>query len=58
MDLVIIASTMCFLLLAASFAAVFARLISRNRVPLRIDDSDLILSPNRYRVAERLLWGS
>jgi hypothetical protein len=55
MDLVIIAITLCFLLLAAGFAAVFARLISRDRVALPIVESDPIFSPNRYRMVERLL---
>jgi hypothetical protein len=55
MDLLIIAITVCFLLLAAGFAAVFARLISRERIGLPIDESDPIFSPNRYRVVERLL---
>jgi len=55
MDLVIIAITVCFLLLAAGFAAVFARLISHERTALPIDESDPIFSPNRYRVVERLL---
>src|SRR5205085_8112575 len=55
MDLVILMITVCFLLLAAGFAAVFARLISRDRVALPLDESDPIFSPNRYRVVERLL---
>jgi hypothetical protein len=55
MDLVIIAITVGFLLLAAGFAAVFARLISRDRIGLPISESDPIFSPNRYRVVERLL---
>ena len=55
MGLVIIAISVCFLLLAAGFAAVFARLISRDRIDLPISESDPIFSPNRYRVVERLL---
>lgn len=55
MDIVIIASTICFLLLAVVFAAVFARLISRGRVDAAIFESDDIFSPNRYQVVERLL---
>ena len=55
MDLVIIAITVCFLLLAAGFGVVFARLISRDRIALPISESDTIFSPNRYRVVERLL---
>jgi hypothetical protein len=55
MDLVIIASTICFLVLATVFAAVFSRLISRSSADLAIVDSDEIFSPNRYRVVERLL---
>jgi hypothetical protein len=55
MDLVIIAITASFLLLAAGFAAVFVRLISRGGVDLAILESDAIFSPNRYRVVERLL---
>jgi hypothetical protein len=55
MDLVIIAITVCFLLLAAGFGTVFARLISRDRIALPISESDAIFSPNRYRVVERLL---
>jgi hypothetical protein len=55
MDLVIIAITVCFLLLAVGFAIVFARLISRDRLALPISESDAIFSPNRYRVVERLL---
>ncbi len=55
MDLVIIAISVCFLLLAAGFAAVFARLISRDQLALPIAESDPIFSPNRYRMVERLL---
>jgi hypothetical protein len=55
MDLVIIAISVFFLLLAAGFAAVFARLISRDRVLLPLVESDPIFSPNRYRMVERLL---
>ena len=55
MELAIIAITVCFLLLAAGFAAVFARLISRDPVDLAIIESDQIFSPNRCRVVERLL---
>jgi hypothetical protein len=55
MDLVIIAITVCFLLLAVGFAIVFARLISHDRLALPISESDAIFSPNRYRVVERLL---
>jgi hypothetical protein len=55
MDLVIIAITVCFLLLAAGFTAVFARLISRDRAALPLGESDPIFSPHRYRVVERLL---
>jgi len=55
MDLVIIAITLWFLLLAVGFGVVFARLISRDRIALPISESDTIFSPNRYRVVERLL---
>ena len=55
MDLVIMASTICFLLLAVVFTAVFRRLISRNRVDLSLVEFDDIFSPDRYRVVERLL---
>ena len=55
MDLVIMAITLCFLLLAAGFVAVFARLISRSSSDLSILESDEIFSPNRYRAVERLL---
>jgi hypothetical protein len=55
MDLVIIAITVCFLLLAAGFGVVFARLISCDRIALPLSESDTIFSPNRYRVVERLL---
>jgi hypothetical protein len=55
MDLVIIASTICLLVLAGVFTAVFARLISRCSEDLAIVESDDIFSPNRYRVVERLL---
>jgi hypothetical protein len=55
MDLVIIAITVCFLLLAVGFGVVFAGLISRDRISLPISESDAIFSPNRYRVFERLL---
>ena len=55
MDLVIIAISVFFLLLAAGFAAVFARLISRDRVLLPLVESDPIFSPSRYRVVERQL---
>jgi hypothetical protein len=55
MDLVTIAITVFFLLVAAGFVAVFARLISRDRMALSMDELDAIFSPNRYRVVERLL---
>jgi hypothetical protein len=55
MVLVIITAAVCFLLLAAGFAAIFARLLSHDRSGLPIDESDPIFSPNRYRVVERLL---
>jgi hypothetical protein len=55
MDLVIIAITVCFLVLAALFTALFARHISRSSADLTIVESDDIFSPNRYRVVERLL---
>jgi hypothetical protein len=44
-----------FFLLAAGFGAVFARLISRDRIAVPISESDAIFCPNRYRVVERLL---
>ena len=55
MDVVIIAATVCFLLLGIGFAAVFARLISRDGTLVPIEESDPIFSPSRYRVVERLL---
>lgn len=55
MDVVIITAGVCFLLLAIGFAAVFARLISRDRTILPVEESDPIFSPSRYRVVERLL---
>ena len=55
MDLVIITTTLCFLLLAAGFVAVLARIIPRGSGDLAISESDDIFSPNRYRVVERLL---
>jgi len=55
MVLVIIATTLCFLLVAEGFVAVFARLISRDSADVAIVESDDIFSPNRYRVVERLL---
>jgi hypothetical protein len=56
MDLVIIAITVTFLLLAAAgLVAVFARLIPRSSSDLSILESDEIFSPNRYRAVERLL---
>ena len=55
MDVVLIAATICFILLAVGFGVVFARLISRERIALPVDESDAICSPTRYRVMERLL---
>jgi hypothetical protein len=55
MDVVIIAIGVFFFLLAAGFGAVFARLISRDRIAVPISESDAIFCPNRYRVVERLL---
>jgi hypothetical protein len=55
MDVVIITAAVSFLLLAIGFASVFARLISRDRTILPIEESDPIFSPSRYRVVERLL---
>ena len=55
MVLVIIATTLCFLLVAAGLVAVFAKLISRDSADAAIVESDDIFSPNRYRVVERLL---
>jgi hypothetical protein len=55
MDVVIIAIGVFFVLLAAGFGAVFARLISRDRIAVPISESDAIFCPNRYRVVERLL---
>ena len=43
------------MLLAIGFAAVFARLISRDRIILPVEESDPIFSPSRYRVVERQL---
>src|SRR6476646_9097521 len=50
MVLVIIATTLCFLLVAAGLVAVFAKLISRDSADAAIVESDDIFSPNRYRV--------
>ena len=55
MHVVIIAIAICFILLAVGFGVVFARLISRDRIALPVDESDAICSPTRYRVMERLL---
>jgi len=55
MLVVIFSATLCFLLLALGFGAVFARLISRDRIDVLPDDLDDIFSAARYRVMERLL---
>jgi|SRR5579863_504526 len=55
MDVVMIAATICFLLLAMGFGVVFARLISRDRIVSELDDPDTLFSPARYRAMERLL---
>jgi hypothetical protein len=55
MDVVIIAPAIGFILLAAGFCVIFARLISRDRIGLPAAESDDICSPMRYRVMERLL---
>jgi hypothetical protein len=55
MGVVIIAVAVCLMLPAVGFGLVFARLISRKRLALPVDDLDNIFSPIRYRVMERLL---
>ena len=55
MDVVIIAPAIGFILLAVGFGVVSARLISRDRIALPVDESDALCSPTRYRIVERLL---
>lgn len=55
MDVVTIAAAIAFILLAVGFGVVFARLISRDRIALPVDESDAVCSPTRYRTVERLL---
>lgn len=55
MDLLVVATAGCFMLMAVGFGLVLARLISRNRILLTGDESDPICSPMRYRPIERLL---
>jgi hypothetical protein len=55
MGVVIIAAAICLILPAVGFGVVFTRLISPKRLASPVDDPDVIFSPIRYRVMERLL---
>ena len=55
MDVVLIAATCGFLVLATGFACLFARLISRDRITVPPEPDEELFSPARYRLMERLL---
>ena len=54
-DVVLIAATCGFLVLAIGFACVFARLISQDRITVPPEPGEELFSPARYRLMERLL---
>jgi hypothetical protein len=54
-DVVLIAGTCGFLVLAVGFACVFARLISQDRITVPPEPGEELFSPARYRLMERLL---
>jgi hypothetical protein len=55
MDLITLVATLIFVVLAAGFGALFARLTARDRLSLPLEDWEGIFSPSRYKAMERLL---
>ena len=55
MDVVLIAATCGFLVLAIGFGCVFARLISQDRITVPPEPDEELFSPARYHLMERLL---
>lgn len=55
MDLITLVATLIFVVLAAGFGILFARLTARDRLSLPPEDWEGIFSPSRYKAMERLL---
>lgn len=55
MDFITLVATLIFVVLAAGFGVLFARLSARDRLSLPLEDWEGLFSPSRYQAMERLL---